>query len=55
MKVDSEGGPDREDPALGIGGTEDNPDEGDDDIGGGNDEELPEIDDDLDDSLYPGL
>ena len=56
-EVRAGGGPDCEDPALDIELDNDDLDEGEDD-GADDDEraaEVPEIDDDLDDSQYPGL
>lgn len=58
-----QGVPDCEDPALtmGVGNDDDFNEQDDDDDDGEGDgdgedgEEMPEIDDDLDDSLYPGM
>lgn len=53
-----QGGPDHEDPALNmeVSNDDDFEDEEDDDREDDEDgEEVPEVDDDLDDSLYPGF
>ena len=57
-EVGEDRGPDCEDPALDMGLNYDDLDEGDDDDTDTNEgigDDTPEIDDDLDDSLYPGL